>query len=130
VSSGLLQASSPYPMGGLRWYRVFLMPHPIRNYVHRIVLLFYVYFNVFLLSCGQSLSLCPASSSSCSIMSQAGLLEVPTTNLGSFGYFVTWGPVLLNSCYSKKLMLMGGSKVCCLLTWSCTLSVYTLSPRR
>jgi hypothetical protein len=44
VSSGLLQASPPYPRGSLRWYRVFLMPCPIRNYVHRIMLQFYVCF--------------------------------------------------------------------------------------
>jgi hypothetical protein len=61
VSSGLLQASPPYTRGGLRWYRVFLMPRPIRNYVHRIVLQFYVYFYILLPSCGQSLSLCPVS---------------------------------------------------------------------
>jgi hypothetical protein len=44
ASSGLLQASPPYPRGGLRWYRVFLMLCPICNYVHKIVLQFYVYF--------------------------------------------------------------------------------------
>jgi hypothetical protein len=43
ASSGLLQASPSYPRGGLRWYRMFLMPRPIRNYVHRIVLQFYIY---------------------------------------------------------------------------------------
>jgi hypothetical protein len=44
VSSGLLQASPPYPRGGLWRYRVFLMSRPVCNYVHRIVLQFYVYF--------------------------------------------------------------------------------------
>jgi hypothetical protein len=44
ASSGLLQASLPYLRGGLRWYRVFLVPPPVRNYVHRIVLQFYVCF--------------------------------------------------------------------------------------
>jgi hypothetical protein len=29
TSSGLLQASSPYPRGGPWWYRVFLMPYPV-----------------------------------------------------------------------------------------------------
>jgi hypothetical protein len=37
-----------------------------------------------------------------------GLLEVPATYLGSFGYFLARGPVLLNGCSSEKLMLMGG----------------------
>jgi hypothetical protein len=69
-------------------------------------------FCIFLPSCGQSLSLCPTSSSSCVILSQAGLLKVPVTNLGSLGYFLAWGPVLPNGCSSKKLMLNGGSRVC------------------
>jgi hypothetical protein len=73
-------------------------------------------FCVFLPSCGQSLSLCPASSSSCAILSQPGLLEVPATNLGSVGYFLAWGPVLPNGCSLEKLMLNGGSRVCSLLS--------------
>jgi hypothetical protein len=44
ASSGLLQTSPPYPRGGLQWYRMLHMPHPVRNYVHRIVLQFYVCF--------------------------------------------------------------------------------------
>jgi hypothetical protein len=28
------------------------------------------------------------------ILSQAGLFEVPVTNLGSHGYFPAWGPIL------------------------------------
>jgi hypothetical protein len=72
------------------------------------VLQFYVYFFIFLPSYGQSLSLCPASSSSCAILSQVGLLEVPVTNLGSLGYFLAWGPVFSNDCSSKKLMLNEG----------------------
>jgi hypothetical protein len=73
-------------------------------------------FYVFLPSCGQSLSLCPASSSCCAILSHAGLLEVPATNLRSLGYILAWGPVLLNGCSSKKLMLNGGYRVCSLLS--------------
>jgi hypothetical protein len=73
-------------------------------------------FCIFLPSCGQSLSLCPTSSSSCAILSQVGLLKVPVTNLGSLGYFLAWGPVLPNGCSSKKLMLNGGSRVCNLLS--------------
>jgi hypothetical protein len=73
-------------------------------------------FYVFLPSCGQSLSLCAASSSSCAILLQAGLLEVPVTNLGSLCYFLAWGSVLPNGCSSEKIMLNGGSKVCSLLS--------------
>jgi hypothetical protein len=73
-------------------------------------------FCIFLHSCGQSLSLCPTSSSSCVILSQVGLLEVLATNLGSLGYFLAWGPVLLHGCYSEKLMLNGRFRVCSLLS--------------
>jgi hypothetical protein len=105
---------------------MFLMPHLVRNYANRIVLQFYVYFYVFLPSCGQSLSLCPASSSSCVILSHVGLLEVPATNLGSLIYFLAWGPMLLNGCSSEKLMLNEGPECAACLAWSCTLSVYIL----
>jgi hypothetical protein len=60
--------------------------------------------------------LCLASSSSWVILSQAHLLEVPVTYLGFHGYYLARGPVLLNGCSSKKLMLYGGSKVCILLS--------------
>jgi hypothetical protein len=63
-------------------------------------------------SCGQLLFPCLASSSSCVILSQAGLLEVPATYLGSLGYFLAWGPVLPIYCFLKKLMLNGGFRVC------------------
>jgi hypothetical protein len=78
---------------------------------------FMAIFCVFLPSCGQSLSLCPASTSSCAILSHAGLLEVPTTNLGSLGYFLAQGPVLPYDCSWENLMLNwgGGSRVCSLL---------------
>jgi hypothetical protein len=59
-------------------------------------------FCVILLSCGLSLSLCPASSSSYAILPQAGLLEVPVTNLGSLGYFLAGGPMLPNGCSLKS----------------------------
>jgi hypothetical protein len=42
------------------------------------------------------------------ILSQVGSLEVPATYLGSLGYFLARGPVLLNGCSSEKLMLDGG----------------------
>jgi hypothetical protein len=32
--------------------------------------------------------------------------------LGSLSYFLAQGPVLLNDCSSKKLMLNGGFRVC------------------
>jgi hypothetical protein len=95
---------------------VFIMPRPVRNYVYRIVLQFYVYFYVFLPPCGQLLSLYPASSLGYAILSQVGSLEVPATYLGSLGYFLAWGPVLPNGCSSEKLMLDGGSRVCSLLS--------------
>jgi hypothetical protein len=60
-------------------------------------------------SCGQLLSPCLASSLRCTILSQAGLLEVPMTYLESFGYFLARGPMLPNDCSSEKLMLMGDS---------------------
>jgi hypothetical protein len=62
-------------------------------------------------SCGQLLSLCLASSSSCAILSRAGLLKVHVTYLGSYGYFLVRGSVLLNVCSSKKLMLTGVQSV-------------------
>jgi hypothetical protein len=96
---------------------MFIMPHPIRNYVHRIVFQFYVcFFCVFLPSCGQLLSLCPTTSLSCAILLQVGLLEVPVTYLESLGYFLARGPVLSNDCSSEKLMLNGGFRVCSLLS--------------
>jgi hypothetical protein len=73
-------------------------------------------FCVFLPSCGQLLSLYPASNSSCAILLQAGLLEVPATYMGSLGYFLTRDPVLPNGCSSEKLMLNEGSRVCSLLS--------------
>jgi hypothetical protein len=57
-----------------------------------------------------------ASSSSCAILSQAGLLEVHVTYLGSLGYYLARVPVLLNDYSSEKLMLYGGSIVCSLLS--------------
>jgi hypothetical protein len=49
-------------------------------------------------------------------VSQAGLLEVPATYLGSLGYFLARSLVLPNGCSSKKLMLNGRSRVCSLLS--------------
>jgi hypothetical protein len=49
-------------------------------------------------------------------MLQEGLLKVPVTYLGSLGYFLARGPVLLNGCPSGKLMLNRGFRVCNLLS--------------
>jgi hypothetical protein len=108
ASSGLLQVSPPYPRGRLHRSRMFIMSRLVCDYVHRIVLQFYVYFSIFLPSCGQLIFLYPASCLSCATLSQADLLEVPASYLGSFGYFLAQGPVLPNDYPSKKLMLMGG----------------------
>jgi hypothetical protein len=48
VSSGLLQVSPSYPRGGLWRRHEFIMPHPVCNYVYRIVLQFYVCFFAYL----------------------------------------------------------------------------------
>jgi hypothetical protein len=88
----------------------------VRNYVHKIMLQFYVYFCVFLPPYGHLISLCPASSLSCAIISQTGLLEVPVTYLGSLDYFLAQDPALPNDCSLKKLMLNGESRSCSLLS--------------
>jgi hypothetical protein len=106
----------------------FIMPHTVCNYVHRIVLQFYVYFLHIYHSCDQLLFPCLATSLSCAILSQVGLLEVHATYLVSLGYFLARDPVLLNGCSSKKLMLNGGPECVTCLAWSCILSVYTLPP--
>jgi hypothetical protein len=70
-------------------------------------LILYLFLHIYP-SCGQLLSPCLASSLSYTILSQVGLLEVHVTYLGSFGYFLTQGPVLLNVCSLEKLMLTRG----------------------
>jgi hypothetical protein len=88
VSSGLLQASLPYrgvASGGIVCSLCLAM------YVIMFIELcfnFISIFCVFFPSCGQSLSLCPASSSSCAIMLHKGMFDVPMNNLGSLGYFL------------------------------------------
>jgi hypothetical protein len=75
-----------------------------------------IFFCIFSLSCGQLLSLCPASRFSCAILSPTGLLELHATNLGSLSYFLACGLVLPNRCSSKKLILNGEFRVCSLLS--------------
>jgi hypothetical protein len=48
ASSGLLQVSTPQSRGGFRMHHVLIMPRPVCNYVHRIVLQFYIAFYVFI----------------------------------------------------------------------------------
>jgi hypothetical protein len=66
---------------------------------------------------GAPCSLCLACLS-CSILSQVGLLEVLAAYLGSLGYFLARGLLLLNGYSLERLMLMGGggSRVCSLLS--------------
>jgi hypothetical protein len=85
-------------------------------------------FAYFFFSCGQLLFPCLTSSLSCAILSQAGLLEVHATYLGSFDYFLAQGPMLLNDCFSEKLMLTGGPECTTCLGWFCTISMCTLPP--
>jgi hypothetical protein len=66
--------------------------------------------------CVQLLFPCLTTSLSFAMLSQAGLLEVHVTYLGSLGYFFTRGPVLSNDCSLEKLMLNRGSRVCSLLS--------------
>jgi hypothetical protein len=87
---------------------VFIMPRPVYIYVHKIMLQFYVYFCVFIPHVVSYLFSCLAFSSSCAILSQPGLLEVPTTYRGSLGYFLARSLLLLNGCSSERLMLTGG----------------------
>jgi hypothetical protein len=55
--------------------------------------------------------LCLVSNLSCAILSQAGLLEVPATYLGSLGYFLAQGSMLLDGCSMEKIMLNGVQSV-------------------
>jgi hypothetical protein len=81
---------------------MFIMPRPICNYVLlRIVLQFYVCFYAFIPHVVSYLFPYLTYSSSCVILSHAGLLEVSTTYLGSLGYFLAWGLVLLMAAPQK-----------------------------
>jgi hypothetical protein len=107
ASSGLLQASSLYPKGRLRRCHVFIMPRPVCIYVYKIVLQFYVYFCAFIPHVASYLFPYLAFSSSCAILSQADLVEVPAAYRGSLGYFLARSLLLLNCCSSERLMLTG-----------------------
>jgi hypothetical protein len=67
---------SSNPKGGLRRRHVFIIPLPVCIYVYKIVLQFYVCFCAFIPHVVSDLFLCLAFSSSCAILSQAGLFEV------------------------------------------------------
>jgi hypothetical protein len=110
---------------------MFIMPCLVCNYVQRSVPQFYVYFYAFIPHVISYLFPCLAFSSSCAILSQADLLEVPTAYLGSYGYFLARGLLLLNGGSLERLMLMrgGGCLECATcLAWFCTLSICTLPP--
>jgi hypothetical protein len=82
---------------------MFIMPHPVCNYVHRIMLQFYVCFSVLI---PHVVNYFFPDSPLVPVV-HAGLLEVPMNYLGSLGYFLAQGPVLLNGYSPEKLMLMG-----------------------
>jgi hypothetical protein len=86
---------------------VFIMPHLVCIYVHKIVLQFYVYFCAFIPHVVNYLFPCLTNSLSCPILSHAGLLEVHPAYRGSLGYFLAQSLLLPNGCSLKRLMLMG-----------------------
>jgi hypothetical protein len=77
---------------------VLIMPYPVCIYVRKIALQFYVCFCTFIPHLVSYLFPCLAFSSSCAILSQTGLLEVPTGYRGSLDYFIAHSLLLLNSC--------------------------------
>jgi hypothetical protein len=87
---------------------VFIMPRLVCIYAHKIVLQFYVCFCEFIPHMVNYLFSCLTFSSSCAILSLAGLLEVPAAYRGSLGYFLAQSLLLLNGCSSERLMPMGG----------------------
>jgi hypothetical protein len=64
------------------------------NYVHKIMLRFYVCFCIFLTLMWYVAFLCLSSCLCYATLLQAGLLEVPVTYLGSLSYFSSWGNML------------------------------------
>jgi hypothetical protein len=104
------------------------MPRPVCIYVYKIVLQFYVCFYTFISHVVRYLFPCLAFSSSCAILSQAGLLEVPAAYQGSLGYFLARSLLLLNGYSSERLMLTGGLQCATCLAWFHTLSMCTLHP--
>jgi hypothetical protein len=102
------------------------MPRLVCNFVHKIVLQFYVYFCTFITHVASYLFSYHPFNLSCAILSQADLLEVPAAYRGSLGYFLARSPLLLNGCSSKRLMLTGGPECAACLAWFRTLSMCTL----
>jgi hypothetical protein len=107
--------SPPNPRGRPQRRHELIMPLPVCNYVHRIMLQFCLLLYIYH-SCGQLPFPCLASSSSCAILSQAGLLEVPMTLSGVPWLFSCSTSGVLNGRYSEKLMLNGGSREYSLLS--------------
>jgi hypothetical protein len=116
ASSDLLQVSLPYLKGGFRRCHVFIMPYPVCIYVHKIVLQFYVCFCSFTPHVVSYLFFCLAFSSSCAILSQVGLLEVPTAYRGSLGYFFCSESAVAEWLLIGKAIANGRSRVCSLLS--------------
>jgi hypothetical protein len=104
---------------------MFIVPCPVCNYVHRIVLQFYVCLYALIPHVVSNLFPYLAFSLSCAILSQAVLLKVPVAYLGSFGYFLAQGLLLLNGCSSKRLILTGVPECAICLAWFRTLSLCT-----
>jgi hypothetical protein len=98
------------------------------NYVHKIMLQFYVCFCTFLTPMWYVAFVYLTSCSNYAILSQVGLLEVPMTYLGCLGYFPAWGPVLPDGRPLERLLLTGGPVCAACLAWSCTLSMHTPPP--
>jgi hypothetical protein len=76
---------------------VFVMPRPICNYIYIIVLQFYVCFAYLSLMWQVTFSLSHLWFELCNPI-VGGQLEVPVTYLGSLGYFLAQGLMLLNVC--------------------------------
>jgi hypothetical protein len=90
---------------------VFIMPHSVCIYVHKIMLEFYICFCAFITHVVSYLFPYLIFSLSCVILSQAGLLEVHASYQGSLGYFLARSLLLLNGCSSERLMLTGVQSV-------------------
>jgi hypothetical protein len=71
---------------------------------------------------------CLAFSSSCAILSQADLFEVPTAYRGSLGYFFFSESIVAEWLLLRKANANGGLECAACLAWFHTLSLYTLPP--
>jgi hypothetical protein len=113
--------------GRLRRCPEFILPRPVCNYIYRIMLQFMSLFAYLSLMWSVTFFMFCLWFELCNPVA-SGLLQVPATYLGSFGYFLSQDPVLLNGCSSEKQMLTGGPECTACLARFCTLSVCTLPP--